>query len=264
MRRCDPADVGNLKTSLGPAVEPSNRSPALQRWGERIEAMSPFLAAHTGVDGFRIWAVRGLPFARETPHGIVFGIGRSETGLDENTFSHLEHLVGKLLALRSPDTPDPHHPFYRLWPERWMESQLVQHIGRLGYDLIPGAMYEQFPAVSGTERGVMDLLTLDARGRLVVLELKASEDIHLPLQALDYWMRVHWHHQRGEFERGRYFGGRELHPRPPLLLLVSPALRIHPACETVLRYLSPAIEVVRIGLNEDWREQVQVVFRAGR
>ena len=145
-----------------------------------------------------------------------------------------------------------------------MQSQLVREIERLGYDLVPGAMYEQLPAVSGAERGVMDLLTLDSGGRLVVLEIKASEDIHLPLQALDYWMRVHWHHQRGEFEQGRYFGGRPLKAEPPLLLLVSPALQFHSACETVLRYFSPAIEAVRIGLNEEWRERVQVVFRVNR
>ena len=37
---------------------------------------------------------------------------------------------------------------------------------------------------------MLDLLTLDRNARLVVLELKADEDLHLPLQALDYWMRV--------------------------------------------------------------------------
>jgi hypothetical protein len=29
-------------------------------------------------------------------------------------------------------------------------------------------------------------------GRLAVLELKAGEDIHLILQAVDYWLRVRW------------------------------------------------------------------------
>ena len=37
---------------------------------------------------------------------------------------------------------------------------------------------------------MLDLLTLDRNARLVVLELKADEDLHLPLQALDYWIRV--------------------------------------------------------------------------
>ena len=37
---------------------------------------------------------------------------------------------------------------------------------------------------------MLDLLTLDRNGRLTVIELKADEDLHLPLQALDYWIRV--------------------------------------------------------------------------
>ena len=55
-----------------------------------------------------------------------------------------------------------------------------------------------------------------------MIELKASEDVHLPLQALDYWMRVKWHLDRGEFTRRGYFPGSELPNQPPRLLLVSP------------------------------------------
>jgi hypothetical protein len=84
------------------------------------------------------------------------------------------------------------------------------------------------------------------------------------LQALDYWMRVHWHHQRGEVGRRGYFSGCPLSSQPPLLLLVSPALQFHAASEIILRYLSPEIEVIRMGLNENWREGLQVVFRDAR
>ena len=51
-------------------------------------------------------------------------------------------------------------------------------------------VYSQVPALSTGDRGMLDLLTLDRNARLVVLELKADEDLHLPLQALDYWIRV--------------------------------------------------------------------------
>ena len=57
-----------------------------------------------------------------------------------------------------------------------------------------------------------------------MLELKADEDIHLPLQGLDYWARVQWHHLRGEFTANGYFAGKDLSPQPPLLLLIAPAL----------------------------------------
>ena len=262
-RRRDPADAGNLKTSLGPA-ELVHRSSIASEWDQRMGAVWPNMQRQSAGDGFAHWTVHGVPVARETANGLVFGIGRSETPLTEETFSAFEQLVHKLLHWRRSDSPDRHHPFYRLWPERWMQSQVVQQMDKLGYDLLPGAVYQQVPAVSGAERGVLDLLAIDSRGRLAVVELKASESIHLPLQALDYWMRVHWHHRRGEFERGRYFPEQQLNPSPPLLLLVSPVLQMHPACETVLRYFSPKIEVAQIGLNEDWRAHWQVVYRSRR
>jgi hypothetical protein len=96
------------------------------------------------------------------------------------------------------------------------------------------------------------------------VEFKASEDIHLPLQALDYWMRVHWHQRRGELEKHGYFRGRELSADPPLLLFVAPALQFHSTCPSILRYFSPSIEAFRLGINEQWREQLQVLFREGR
>lgn len=263
-RLCDLKDVGNLRTSLPPFRESPALPPALEGWIEQIRALSPDVEARRGADGLWTWAVRGLAFARQTSREVVFGLGRAETALREETFGELQELVNKILHLRRPDSPDPAHPCYRLQPERWMQSILRRELDRISPDLIPGEVYEQVPAVSGMERGLMDLLAVNAQGRLVVMELKASEDIHLPLQALDYWMRVHWHHQRGEFERQRYFAGRALSPQTPLLLLVCPALQFHPTCEIILRYFAPSIEVVRIGLNENWREQTQVVFRAAR
>jgi hypothetical protein len=105
------------------------------------------------------------------------------------------------------------------------------------------------------------VLTSTREGRLAVLELKADEDIHLPLQGLDYWARVEWHHLRGEFAVNGYFAGKDLSPASPLLLLIAPALRIHPATDTLLRYFSPEIDCTLLGVDERWRDGVRVVFR---
>lgn len=91
--------------------------------------------------------------------------------------------------------------------------------------------------------------------------MKADEDIHLPLQGLDYWSRVTWHHVRGEFKRFGYFPGRELTAESPLLFLVAPALHLHPATDALLRYVSPEIEWMFTGIDERWRDGVKVVFR---
>jgi hypothetical protein len=135
-------------------------------------------------------------------------------------------------------------------------------------------MYTQVPALSTGDRGLLDLLTLDRTSRLAVIELKADEDLHLPLQALDYWIRVGalnddrqpgvgngGGRQLSAFERQGYFAGAEVSPLPPRLLLAAPALRIHPANEPVLRYFSPQIEWELIAMTEHWRRELKVVFR---
>jgi hypothetical protein len=121
--------------------------------------------------------------------------------------------------------------------------------------------YSQVPAFTAADRAMLDVLTTNRSGRLAVVELKADEDIHLPLQGLDYWARVAWHHARGEFQRFGYFPDRELSPDPPLLFLVAPALHVHPATDILLRYLSPDIGWEFVGIDERWREGVRVVFR---
>jgi hypothetical protein len=47
----------------------------------------------------------------------------------------------------------------------------------------------------------------------------------------------------------------------PRLYLVAPALRVHPATEVVLRYLSPRVEWALVALDERWRQKAKVVWR---
>ena len=67
--------------------------------------------------------------------------------------------------------------------------------------------------------------------------------------------------QRGEFQRFGYFPERELSAESPLLFLVAPALHVHPATDTLLRYVSPEIEWTVVGIDERWRDGVRAVFR---
>ena len=166
------------------------------------------------------------------------------------------------------DRLDPPHLRNALQnPEAWLESKVRRRIREIDAGLLSAPVYGQVPAFAARDRGVMDLLAVDHCGRLSVLELKAFEDVQLPLQALDYWMRVKWHAERGEFQPRGYFPssetGRELLREPPRLLLVSPALQMHPSNERVLRYFSPAIPVERVGVGLQWRKELKVVFRSG-
>src|SRR5437879_467786 len=83
--------------------------------------------------------------------------------------------------------------------ERWLESLVVKDVRTLDSQLDSSRLYSQVPAFSASDRAMIDVLATTRDGRLAVIELKADEDIHLPLQGLDYWARVRWHHARGEF-----------------------------------------------------------------
>jgi hypothetical protein len=53
----------------------------------------------------------------------------------------------------------------------------------------------------------------------------------------------------------------QLSDASPLLYFIAPALRIHPATETVLRYLSAEIEWNLIAVGENWRRSMDVIWR---
>jgi hypothetical protein len=163
------------------------------------------------------------------------------------------------LARPGEDRKDPQSD---LGPEAWLESQVRANIQRIDAALQPEPVYGQVAQFAGCERGIIDLLALDHSGRLAIVELKASQDIHLPLQALDYWMRVRWHLEQGDLVRAGYFPGIELREDSPRLLLVAPALDYHPSNETVLRFFPPEIVVERIGVGIEWRRKLEVMFRA--
>ncbi|MBV9146280.1 MAG: hypothetical protein JO065_10210, partial [Acidobacteria bacterium] len=199
---------------------------------------------------------------------IVFGSGAHETVLSPESEPLFLELMQRVRRERGPDG-DRRSPLWRMQPERWLESQAKRDVSALDARLDPAQFYAQVPAFAASDRGMIDLLARTHDGRLAVLELKADEDIHLPLQGVDYWSRVKWHHQREEFHGFGYFVDSEGHTRalshePPLLLLVAPALHIHPATDTLLRFLSPELDWTLIAVDEHWREEIKVVFRKRR
>ena len=278
----DAADQGNLDVRV---VHAFHREAALERSRAAIDRVFSLLPERASGQievmprsptevGFLL---HGLEFAR-VRHGvaansfarveeITFGAGANETALTAETEELFSELVGRLLASRHPHG-NRRDPLYRLQPERWLESALRQELMEIEPGIVPECVYSQVPAFAAGDRGMLDLLTVDRGGRLRVLELKADEDLHLPLQGLDYWIRVRQlqgnSSQTGgpnTLHRHGYFPGFELAEMAPLLHFIAPALRIHPANEIVLRHLSPQVEWTLIALDEHWREHRRVVFR---
>ncbi len=266
----DCTDRGNVATRL---VHATDEASARERFGESITRVHEILpncevAVLSAAELAFRW--RGLEFARarigaeavtfRSRQEIVFGVGAEERVLEDRNFQFFVQLLTAIRDTRHPYGPRQ-HPLFRLHPERWLESLVVGDVSVIDERLESGTPYSQVPAFSASDRAMLDVLTTTRDGRLAVVELKADEDIHLPLQGLDYWSRVHWHHGRNEFPRYGYFDGRELSPGKPLLYLVAPAFHVHPQTDVLLRYLSPEIEWEFVGIDEHWREGVKVVFR---
>jgi len=266
----DCTDRGNIATRL---VHCPDEVAARERFAgpiAQIRALIPEAEAVvlSGAEiAFRLY---GLEFARarlahetgsfRSMQEIVFGLGPEERVLDERNAAEFTRLVHSAGEVRHADGPRD-HPLFRMHPERWLESLVMRNVGDLDERLDPSCLYSQVPAFSASDRAMIDVLTATREGRLAVVELKADEDIHLPLQGLDYWSRVQWHQARGEFQRFGYCPGRELSAEAPLLFLVAPALHVHPATDTLLQYVSPEIDWTLIGIDERWRHGVRSVFR---
>lgn len=255
LARIDPRDHGNLDTRLETCRRtPFDRSGVWQRIAELPGVEE--IAKHDGRASLR---VHGLEFAEVENGAVHFGLHQRHPAAEHHV-AEIERLVEELLLARSPES-NREHPLYRQYPEAWLESLAREQMETLDASLLARPIYGQVPAFAGGERGILDLLAVDLRGRLAVIELKASSDLHLPLQAIDYWIRVKWHLDRGDFQRHGYFPGIELRTDPPRLLLVSPSLEFHTTTETILGFFAQHIEVERIGLAVEWRKGLRVMFR---
>jgi hypothetical protein len=258
----DPRDYTNFDTRIEPCRIPlAGFKTDLADWVERIAKLHG-VERRDQPDGSVRLAVRGLEFARAAGGRLTFGIDEKHEALGEPHVTEIEALAKGLEGMRNAATPGHGNLLYTRHPEAWLESQVRAEIESLDPSLRPRPLYGQVPQFAAGERGVLDVLAVDRDGRLAILEVKAAQDVHLPMQALDYWMRVKWHLERGEFQGRGYFPGVELRADPPRLLLVAPALDFHPSNETVLRYLSPEVEVERFGVGIQWRQELRVMFRA--
>jgi hypothetical protein len=255
----DIADSGNLIGELAVwAASARDGESDAARWTRQLECLEGVEAFECG-GGERSIRVRGVEFARLKRDGLWVGIDikRRARGVSDGG-----RLATDLADKRVPG-PGSRHNYQSRQPERWLESVIRADPRLLCADLEPEPVYGQVTAVAGIDRGLVDLLAIDTSGRLAVIELKAAEDPHLPLQALDYWTRLAWHAARGRFSANGYFPGRTVLNDPPRLILVAPAFRFHSTVDRILAYFSPEVEVARIGLGVEWQSNPRVVLSSG-
>ncbi len=266
----DCRDRGNVETRL---VRCPDEGAARERFAHPIAevcARVPYAEAVVLSSAEIAFRLHGLEFARarlapevgsfRNAPQVVFGFGGGEHTLGDHNAAQFTRIVERLVSART-SPPRPDDPVWRACPERWLESLVTKDVSAIDDRLDHHFVYSQVPAFAASDRAMIDVLTVTRQGRLAVVELKAGEDIHLPMQGLDYWARVVWHQQRGDFGRFGYFAGCELSPEPPLLYLVAPALRIHPSTDALLRYVSSEIDWTLVAVDERWRDGVRVIFR---
>ncbi|HLY60672.1 MAG TPA: hypothetical protein VKV95_07880 [Terriglobia bacterium] len=262
----DLKDFGNIETRLAPRrrgeILVEAHRPLLRETLADLLDQTELVPDPTG--NFTSLRVRGLEVAcveGQISPRVYFGLEGSCQKLSEDNCADFRDFVRRVCELRAARSRNKFHNYYRLQSERWLESLLLRDITKVDADLVAERVYPQVPAVSAMDRGVIDILAMTRRRRLAVVELKVQEAINLPVQGLDYWLRVKSLLERGQFQEYGYFHDLELSPEPPLLYLVCPAFRFHSTTESVLRYFDPAIKIIQVGLNDQWREGPKVLFR---
>lgn len=265
-RSVDLRDFGNVQTHL---VMRRQSEALVERHRERIQALLGELAERVDVmadssGSFLSLRILGLEIARVEgllAPKIFFGLEGGFRPLDPGRPEEFRDFAARVLDVRKAQTRDRSHQFYRLQAERWLERVLAHDIAKIDPALVPESVYHQVPAFSAHDRGVIDILSVTRDGRLAVIELKLTEEINLPMQGLDYWLRVKWLHDRGQFQPAGYFTRLSLAPGWPRLYLVSPAFRFHSTTGRLIQFFAPGIEVIQVGLNDHWRKNVKVLFR---
>jgi len=271
MEEIDTNDIGNVSTRLVRCPNTEQVRERMKASIERVRTLIPQAAIVVTSAAEISFRLLGLEFARaragenrgfRVEEKITFGPGAAEIELNDETEPFFREMIERLLQTRY--RRERNHPLFRMASERWLESMVQRDVSVIDDRLDPTCVYAQVPAFAASDRAMIDLLGVTRQGRLAVIELKADEDLHLPIQGLDYWARVRWHHRRGEFQAHGYFSGRELSQEDPLLILAAPSLHLHPTTDKLLRYLSPEIDWKLVGLDERWRDGVRVVFRKAR
>ena len=265
-------DQGDLLDRLRKASQRTSRraqwprerrlDPAAQSLINSVVLLAPDDIEQHQRGAYVLLSIRGLEFARVSiaRRCVEFGLGARMVKLDDGNRRQLAGLIDEILMRRTSDPPDRGEVLFRAQAERWLESAILRDVTAIDSTLDPRHVYSQVPAYRGEQRSYIDLLSATRRGRLVVIELKVSEDPDFPLQGLDYWLRVEWHRRRGDFERRGYFNGLKLADQPPLLYLVAPVFRFHATTKLISSWTTGQAPVYRVGINEDWRSGVNVLL----
>src|SRR5262249_47392995 len=139
--RVDPQDHGNLDTRLEVCRRPSPNVP--EGW-QGIECL-PGVERIVKHDGRASLRVRGIEFAEVQDGAMRFGLAEKQPASTYHR-AEIEQLAAALDQARAAGAEDREHPFYRQYPEAWLESQARAEIETLDATLRREPIYGQVPA----------------------------------------------------------------------------------------------------------------------
>ncbi|MEZ5361970.1 MAG: hypothetical protein R2748_06380 [Bryobacterales bacterium] len=216
-RSRDVHDAPPLELALPVCVAPPTPEGWVRECAEEL-ARLPGVAWRARPDGLLSFDVGGLSFARVGVRTLTYGL-ESDQAATPKSVGRVFGLAEHLRRFRDVDPPDRAHPLYLHRPEAWLAQKVREAPHSLSASIVAESIYSGVPAVAGRDRGILDLLAMDVDGSLLVVELKATEDIHLPMQSLDYWIRVRTLAREGAFAAKGYFPGRTVSADAPRLIL---------------------------------------------
>jgi hypothetical protein len=261
-RSVRPFDQGSLFDPCRHRLPPTREKSIPNPIRDRLLGLHPDLVVYqrpgSSIESLRL---RGLEIARIGGGKLRFGLGAKKQLLIGDDMTPLTELIDAVAGIRCADSIQRWHPFHRLQSERWLEEIIRQDVRALDVNVDPRHVYPQIPAHRDDEYGMVDLLAITERGRLVIIELKVAEDAELPMQGLDYWLKIEWHRRRGDFRRRGYFPGVDIIDEPALLFLISPLLRFHRTFDLVARWIDRRVPAYKVGINDNWREGVKVLVK---
>jgi len=185
--------------------------------GKQIVAIAPAAIDAVASRHGQTLRYHGLPFARirrvmERDYVWLRIEGSRRRALGDYQQLEFAKLLNDLQTYRHENCRNRRHWFYRAAGEAWLESILRRDITKLDPGLIIAPLHAQFRTSPGGPAGPrpIDLLALRQDGRLVVIELKVSEDREHVFQGVDYWRRVEAHRRRGHISAAKLCGYREI------------------------------------------------------
>ena len=246
----DLKDYGNIETRLAPRrqaelLKEGHSKLVAEILDENSNGIEVTPDVYGAKSSLRIAGLEVGPIEGNLAPRIYFGLEGSMEKLNDSNRDDFKHFIREVWRVRRGHSPEPQHEYCRLQSERWLESILFRDIARIDPALSAEHVYRQVPAFAAKDRGVIDLLAVTRRGRLAVLELKVHEEINLPLQGLDYWLRVNCS-RRAINSRNPATSPDSSSRRSPRFFLVSPAFRFHSTTGKLLKYFDPRIETVLI------------------